>query len=127
MSARTAPSGVRHAGSGALIVERLRVASRVHERMRGLLGRPALEDGDGLLITPCNGVHMLFMRYAIDVAFLDKSGRVVAMREALAPWRVVPWVRGAHEALELPAGALGRAGVEVGDALTFTRDLEAAA
>ena len=127
MSRSRAPLVVWNECTGDGVAGRVRVAARLFERMRGLLGRPPLEVGEALLITPCNGVHMFFMRHAIDVAFLGRDGRVVAMREALAPWRAVPWVRGAHEALELPAGALARAGVQRGDVLRFTAVSELAA
>ena len=114
----TAPTvAVTDTRTGALLASRVRVARTPLARLRGLLGRPPLEAGEGLLIEPCNGVHMFLMRYAIDVAFLDRQWRVVEVRRGLRPWRVVPWVRRTHAVLELGAGTLDRAGVQAGDVL----------
>ncbi len=84
-------------------------------RLRGLLGRPPLRPGDGLLITPCRGVHMLGMKYPIDVAFLDGNGIVVGVVEDLAPGKKSAWFRTAKQALELPAGLLAATGTREGD------------
>lgn len=72
-------------------------------RLGGLLARPRLQAGEALLLTPCNSVHTCFMRYAIDVVFLDAEGRVLRCVESLAPWRAaLCWP--ARQALELAAG-----------------------
>ena len=60
---------------------------------------------------------MMFMRYPIDVIFLDAEGRVVGLREHLRPWRMTRLYRGARRALELPAGTIAEAGVETGHRL----------
>jgi uncharacterized membrane protein (UPF0127 family) len=75
------------------------------DRGKGLLGTAALAEGAGLWIEPCNSVHTWFMRYPIDVVFTAADGRVVAVRERLAPWRLTWPAWGARAALELPAGA----------------------
>jgi uncharacterized membrane protein (UPF0127 family) len=86
--------------------------------MRGLLGREGLDDAEGLLIRPTNSVHMFFMRFAIDVVFLDRDLVVRKVVEALRPWRMTG-CRGARAALELPAGTAGRRGITVGERLTL--------
>ena len=101
--------------NGGQIAERIAIARGMFERMRGLLGRPSLRPGEGLLLQPCNGVHTVGMRYPIDVLFLDRRGRVKRAVHALNPGRMVPYVRGAAKAIELPAGTLARAGVRAGD------------
>ncbi|HWH23347.1 MAG TPA: DUF192 domain-containing protein [Candidatus Limnocylindria bacterium] len=109
------------------LVARLTVARTFWSRVRGLIGRPALATDEGLLLPGANGVHMLFMRAPIDVAFVGRQepsghARVLALRHSLAPWRgVVWWVRGAAAAVELHAGALSAAGIGVGDRLTVDR------
>lgn len=80
------------------------------ERMRGLLGRPALAPGEGLLIAPCNSVHTIGMRYPIDVVFLDREGRVIKVRSALRPLRMA-MARGARQVIELAAGEASRLGL----------------
>lgn len=101
--------------TGADLGTQVRVADRIHTRLRGLLGSPEPDAGAGLLLTPCNGVHMIGMHYALDVVFLNGRGDVVRTCEALAPGRVVPWVRHAHAALELPVGTIDATSTRVGD------------
>src|SRR5207249_1108868 len=90
------------------------VADTAPARMRGLLGRDGLEEGEGLLIRPTNSVHMFFMRFAIDVVFVDRELAVRKIVERLRPWRMAG-CRGARAALELPAGAASRYGITVGE------------
>jgi uncharacterized protein len=103
---------------GTVACERCAVAETAPTRMRGLLGRTDLEDGEGLLIRPTNSVHMFFMRFAIDVVFLDRELVVRKVVETLRPWRLAG-CRGARAALELPAGTAGRRGITVGEQLTL--------
>ena len=88
-------------------------------RAKGWLGRPAPIEGEGLLLTPCKGIHMIGMEYAIDVAFLDQSGVVVATYAELEPWQRTRMHSTALSALELPAGTLARTGTVVGDRLSW--------
>lgn len=81
-------------------------------RLGGLLARRPLRDHEALYLAPCSSVHTFFMRYPIDVAFLDRKGRVLKV-VTLAPWRVGACL-GAHAALELRAGQAARRGVVVG-------------
>jgi uncharacterized membrane protein (UPF0127 family) len=103
---------------GTLACERCVVADTAPARMRGLLGRRGLEPGEGLLIKPTNSVHMFFMRFAIDVVFVDRDLAVRKIVEKLRPWRMAG-CRGARAALELPAGAAGRYGITVGERLSM--------
>ncbi len=104
-------------GRGRLLGDRIGVADRWWLRMRGLLGRPGLPAGEGLLLDPCRAVHMLGMRFPLDVAFLDANGGVVAVYHALAPGARTSWHRAAAIALELPAGTLQSSGTGVGDTI----------
>jgi uncharacterized membrane protein (UPF0127 family) len=72
-------------------------------------------------LEPFMCMHMLFMRFAIDVVFLNRTGRVVRINHNLRPWRISSIVWGAHKALELPAGGAARSGTEVGDQIIFER------
>jgi hypothetical protein len=103
---------------GTPACDRCLVADTAPARLRGLLGRDGLPDGEGLLIKPANSVHMFFMRFAIDVVFLDRDLVVRKIVEALRPWRLAG-CRGARAALELPAGTASRRGVTVGERLTL--------
>ncbi len=104
---------------GAELGDRVRVADRWWPRLRGLIGLPEPTEGEGLLISPCQGVHMYWMKYAIDVAMLDKEGRVVELYPNLQPRKRSRMHWNAHYALELPTGTLARTGTEVGDQLEW--------
>lgn len=97
--------------------ERVRLADRWWSRLRGLLGSAPLETGEGLLLVPCQSVHMFGMRFPLDVAFLDRQQCVVALYPDLAPGGRTRWHREARSALELPAGTLEATATRVGDVL----------
>ncbi len=111
----------RNLERGTLLGSSLEAASSFGARFRGLMGRPPLPDDGGLWLPGTNGIHMMFMRFALDCVFLDRPDaagqrRVVGLRRALPPWRGVVWyVRGADGVLELPVGAIDRSGTVVGD------------
>jgi len=113
-----ARGGNREAATGDPTAHAETIAVREAARV---LGRPSLAAGEGLYLPGTNGVHMLFMRFAIDCLFLgaprdDGSHQVVALRANLAPWTgVVWWIRGAHGAIEVPAGSVAASGLSVGD------------
>ena len=100
-------------GAGEVLVERCFVADKPWSRMRGLLGRSGLASGEGLLLRPAGSVHTFFMRFAIDVVFLDRELSVVAVSAEVAPWRTAG-ARRAKAALELAAGEAARLGIEPG-------------
>jgi uncharacterized protein len=103
----------------ALVADKVEVADTWWARFRGLLGRDSIGAGEGLHIVPCNSIHMFFMRFPIDVAFLDTEGRLVRAVHCIKPWRATRIYLQAHSALELAAGTLARTGVEEGDLLRF--------
>ena len=105
---------------GRFVADRALRTTHVHERVQGWLGRASVEPGEGLLIAPCGSIHTMGMAFAIDVAFLDRQGRVLKLspqvrpgRLAWGPWRafLLPW---AVMVLELPAGAIAASGLAVG-------------
>jgi uncharacterized protein len=100
------------------------LADRPLRRMRGLMGRRGLPAGEGLLVSPAPAVHTAFMRFPIDVLFLDRDLRVLDIVEQLVPWRIAV-KRRARSVLELSAGECARRGVESGDRLEL-RDRRAA-
>jgi len=103
---------------GTVVCERCEVPESSFGRARGLLGRDGLEAGEGMLIDRAGSVHMFFMRFPIDVVFLDRDLKVVGVRHGLRPWQVAA-ARRAVAALELPAGAAAEAGIEEGDVLAL--------
>lgn len=85
-------------------------------RSRGLLGRKSLAAEEALWIVPCPMIHTFFMKFPIDVLFLDSDLRVRRVIEDLRPWRLTPWVWAASSVLELKGGVL-KGSVRVGDRL----------
>jgi uncharacterized membrane protein (UPF0127 family) len=105
---------------GTVLGTRIGLADGWWGRLRGLLGRERLEPGEGLLLRPCRAVHMLGMRLSLDIAFLDPSGRVVAVYPDLEPGGRTRWHAAARDALELPAGTLAASGTREGDTIVCT-------
>lgn len=103
--------------NGTDVSTHLRPAHTHWTRMKGLLGTKDLPQGHGLWIRPCNQVHMYFMRYPIDLIFIDEDLRVVRLIEEQPVSSISPKVKDAHSVLELPVGAIRRAGVREGDVL----------
>jgi len=104
---------------GALLGDRIRVADGWWTRLRGLLGRPEPDEGEGLMIVPCRGVHMFGMSYPLDVLLLDDEGEVLEIYESLEPWSRSGYHGDARCALELPAGTVGATGTAPGDRLSW--------
>jgi uncharacterized membrane protein (UPF0127 family) len=88
-------------------------------RFWGLMGRRSLPQGEALIIDPCSSVHTLFMRFPIDVVFVDKDGRVVKIAAGLKPFRAAVG-KGSRWVIEMTSGAAGRAGLVVGELLVLT-------
>src|ERR1043166_7696959 len=86
--ARASVVRVRRTADGAVVCGRCEIPEGSFGRMRGLLGRASLEPGAGMLIDSAPSVHMFFMRFPIDVVFLDRDWKVLSVRHELRPWRV---------------------------------------
>ena len=107
-------------GSGIRVGSKVAVADSWWRRFRGLLARPPLNEGQGLLLLGCGSVHTIGMVHSIDVAFLDADGRVVRSIARLGPWRVGLGGTEAVHTLELPAGRLDETGTVPGDRLSWS-------
>ncbi|HEY3766123.1 MAG TPA: DUF192 domain-containing protein [Gaiellales bacterium] len=100
-----------------MVCERGELATSLWKRTKGLLGRAGMDADEGLWI-PTSSIHMFGMRFAIDVVYADREGRVLKLVRGIKPWRT-SFCMGAKVALELPVGAIDRSGVEVGDHLVI--------
>ena len=100
--------------SGALVASRIELALDSESRRRGLLGRDKLDQGAALIIAPCSAIHTFFMRFAIDVVFVARDGRVLKAYAALGRRRIA-FSAGAFAVIELPAGALSQSEAKPGD------------
>jgi hypothetical protein len=99
--------------------EAIEVASTAAQRVRGLLGRDCLAEGEGLLFKHCSSLHTFFMQFPIDIVFMDASGRVLKATAGVKPFRLVAAPLRAYFALELPHGAIRQSATRVGDHLLF--------
>lgn len=103
---------------GRIVCERVVVADRAYRRMRGLLGRKYLRQGEGMVLRPGWSIHTAFMRFPIDAVFLDADQVVIRIEHEVGPWRTVS-CRGAREVVEMAAGETRRRGLEVGDRVAW--------
>ena len=106
--------------TGKALAEQLEVPGTFLGRGIGLMFRRPLEPGRGMWISPCNGIHMMFMNSAIDAVFLDREARVKKVYPKLPAWWGVVWIEwGAHSVLELPPGSTSNVGLEPGDQISI--------
>lgn len=90
-------------------------------RLKGLLGRNHLPEGEGILLAPCNSIHMFFMRFPIDAIFLDRDDRIVAIYPDIRPWQMSGLHPSARKVLEFPAGTAARHKLAKGSSLHLAR------
>lgn len=103
---------------GNSLAKQAKMALSFSDRLIGLMFREKMVDFDGLLLEPCNSIHTFFMRYPIDVLFLDKSNKVVKINKGLKPWRATTICFKAKKVLELNENTLPL-DIEVGDSVRF--------
>jgi uncharacterized membrane protein (UPF0127 family) len=106
--------------NGRIVADQLMTAFDSASRRKGLLKRDSFPEGSALIIAPSNAIHTFFMRFAIDVAFVTKDGRVLKTRTAMPARRIAASLR-AFAVVELPAGALARSDLKPGDQLVIRR------
>ncbi|MGA3333679.1 MAG: DUF192 domain-containing protein [Terracidiphilus sp.] len=99
------PLRVLNVTRGTVLATRLEAARTGPARRKGLLGREGLLPGEGLWIVPCESVHTFFMRFPIDLVYLDRKNCIRKVRSAVGPWRASACLA-AHSILELPAGTV---------------------
>ncbi len=102
---------------GTVVCERCLLAETPFARLRGLLGRSGLPSGEGLLLRPAASIHTAFMRFPIDVVFLDRTNQVLKVVPDLRSWRTAS-CRGSRAVLELRAGEAAKRGLRPGVSLT---------
>lgn len=91
------------------------LANSLFSRIKGLLGRDTLKPQEALVIKPCNSVHTFFMRFAIDVIFVDTGNKIVALENDLKPYKISPLYFKANYVVELPSGIIAKTNTKVGD------------
>ena len=107
---------IEGAPQGAPFLE-IKIADSFFTRLAGLMFQKKLPTATGLLLTPCNNVHMCFMRFAIDVVYIDKDFKILKIVKHLKPWIGLSMCCKAWGTLELTAGEAERCGLAVGQKL----------
>jgi len=109
---------LRREDDGRVLCDRCVLADTMARRLRGLIGHGELEPGEGIVLRPSWSIHTFFIRYPIDVVFVDADQVVARVVHDLPPWR---WAtcRGARDVVELRAGECARAQVEPGQRLAW--------
>ncbi len=110
---------IHNVTQGTELASAARTARAFWPRLVGLLGRSSLQPGEALVLEPSSSVHTFFMRFTIDVVYLDRSSRVVKAVSALRPFRISVGPRGARSVIELPSGTIAITRSAVGDELAF--------
>ncbi|MBR6635697.1 MAG: DUF192 domain-containing protein [Clostridia bacterium] len=103
-----------------IITDNARRADSFFSRFKGLMFVKEIEDNYALHITPCNQIHMLNMRFALDVIYLDENGRVVKVDENVQPGKICKTEKRAKSVIEMKASASSRLGIRTGDILEVT-------
>jgi uncharacterized membrane protein (UPF0127 family) len=111
---------VRNHTRDTLLAHAAEVADTSAKRRTGLLKHEKLEPGEGLWIVPCESVHTFFMKFPIDLLYLDRHHKVRKARSAVRPWRLSACLL-AHSVLELPAGTVKQSGTQAGDELVIDK------
>ena len=104
--------------NGDVICTKMVVATNIFSRMLGLMFSKDLPECDGFLLSPCNSIHTFFMRYSLDILFLDKDFRIVKVIYGLSPWRMTWIYFKARHVLEMKAGTMKKG-------LSYEEELEA--
>jgi len=111
---------VKNQTRGTVLGDAIDLADTSAKRRTGLLKHERLESGTGLWIVPCESVHTFFMKFAIDLVYVDRKHRVRKVRHAVPAWRLSACLT-AHSILELPPGTAKQTGTEAGDELLFEK------
>jgi len=102
------------------VAEEAFLANTFSSRVKGLLGRKDFRPPEALIIQPCNSIHTFFMRFTIDVLFVDKNNKVIKSIPHLKPFRFTLIYFKASSAIELPAGTIETTSTQQDDILSFS-------
>jgi uncharacterized membrane protein (UPF0127 family) len=112
---------IRNRTKNRVIAEKAEIADTFFSRLKGLLGRRELHQGEALVIEPCNSIHTVGMKFSIDALFLDDECRVVALRRDIRPYRFTRVFRRAKRVVELPVSTIEGSSTSIGDQIDIER------
>lgn len=103
-----------------LIADDVKIADNFISRTIGLISKKEISHAEGLLIKPCCSIHTFFMRFEIDVLFINRKNEVVALYENVKPWKVLPIHPSSHYVVELCSGLIEKNNISKGDTVEIT-------
>lgn len=103
-----------------VIAKDVKIADNLLSRLKGLLGKPALNTQEALILKPCNSIHTCFMRFAIDAAFINRHNQIIKVYSSLKPWRISGIFFNAAFCIELPPGTLTITNTREGDNISIS-------
>jgi len=109
---------LRNLTRGTVVGDAIDIADTSAKRRTGLLKHTGLNAGEGLWIVPCESVHTFFMKFALDLVYLDRRHVVRKAVTNVVPWRMSVCLS-AHSIVELPVGAIAASGTVKGDQLAM--------
>lgn len=102
-----------------LITGDVKIAEDFFTRSIGLLSKKSLSQDEGLIIRPCCSIHTFFMRFPIDVLFINKKNEIIALYENVKPWRILPIHPTSNYVVELPAGQISVKNICLSDIISI--------
>ncbi len=103
-----------------ILAEEVMVADTPFSRMKGLLGNKEFSKGKAVLIRPCNSIHTFFMRFPIDVLFVDRGNRIIKAISTIKPFRLTPIYLKANFTVELPSGTIQATSTQENDEILIS-------
>ena len=91
------------------------ITTSFYERFKGLLGKKGLQQQESLIISPCNSIHMFFMKFEIDVLFIDENNKVCYLIESFKTWKMSKVIKNSKYVIELKSKTIYSKNIEVGD------------
>lgn len=110
---------IKNQTRNTVLADQCKVANTFFTRLRGLLGSPPLETGQGLLLESEKSIHTLFMAFPIDIVYIDKDLQVIKLDHNMPPYRLGSYIKKAAYILELPVGVIQQTQTAIGDRLSF--------
>ena len=105
-----------------LIADDIKIAQNFFTRSVGLIFKKSLLENEGLIIKPCFSVHTFFMRFKIDILFVNKQNKIIALYENVKPWRILPLHFKSYYVIELPAGSISSKNIKVKDLMVRSEE-----
>ena len=112
---------ITNISKNTIIGSNINIANTFYKRLIGLMFKKSINKDEGLLISPCNSIHMFFMKFSIDVIFIDKNDKILYVLEDFKPWRISKIVLGSKYVLELPPKTIKNTLTTIGDIIKIQK------